>query len=380
MKVGILTFHYALNYGAVLQAYALKTALIKMGHDVHVVNFRPEKMRTSWNFEAYCNQKKNGVSSSKKYNGIKQLLLYLLRKVKYIRFRLFEYDKLKRKYDLFNKFVNDYLCSDNTVIEDVNGLLELKKYDAIVYGSDQIWNPKITRGFETAYFGTNLDDGVKSISYAASVGDINNIAKHESTERKFLSLIKGINSISVREKNLCDYLCSKNVKAEWVLDPTLLLAEEDYKQVVEKRMVNYDYILVYSLSYDENIFKIAKSISTKNNWRIITVSGSKRLQNCSLQDVTPSIFLSLIKYAKVVITNSFHGTALSIVFHKDFYTVLPPKRKDRIHSLLNQFDLSGRIVDMMGVNNFSSSIDYKKIDEKVYACKTQSLLFLENAF
>lgn len=378
MRVGILTFHFALNYGAVFQAYALKKALSKLGHDAHVINYCPEKLRTAWNFEAYCNQKKNGGSSSKKSKGIKSVLLYILRRVNYIKFRLFEFDKLKRKYDLFNQFVNDYLCDDNTVIEDAKELQKLKKYDAIVCGSDQIWNPKITGGFNPAYFGDGFDDRVKRISYAASMGDINIVAKHEKTEYQFLSLIKGLNCISVREKNLCDYLSSKNLKSEWVLDPTLLLMAEDYDQVVEKKMVSNNYILVYCLTYDENLFKIANNISAKSNWKIITVSGSKQLRSSSLPEVAPCNFLSLLKYAKIVITNSFHGTALSVVFHKDFYTVLPPKRQDRIYSLLKQFDLTERIVDNIGVNSFSASIDYEEIDEKVFAFRTQSLSFLEN--
>ena len=377
MKVGILTFHFALNYGAVFQAYALKKALLNMGYDSHVINYRPGNMRTAWDFKAYCNLRKNGAPNRVKSNFIKEIFLYLLRKVDYIKFRIFEYNDLKLKYSLFNEFVDRYLC-DSVIIEDKSELHELKEYYAIICGSDQIWNPNITNGFDSVYFGGDMGKGIKKISYAASVGDVGIITKNNKIENLFLSLVKNLDYVSVRERNLYEYLSSNNIKAEWVSDPTLLLSSDDYNEIIETRKVEGDYIFVYCLTYDEKLFNLAQKIANDNHWRIISVSGTKQTKNNSLHNVTPGDFLALLKYAKMVVTNSFHGVALSIVFHKDFYTVLPPKRKDRIQSLLNQSDLLDRVVNNVGENVNCDSVDFTKADDNISAQRRESQNFLRD--
>ena len=377
MKVGILTFHFALNYGAVFQTYALKKALLNMGYDSHVINYRPENMRTAWDFKAYCNLRENGVPPKVKSNVIKEIFLYFLRKVDYIKFRIFEYNDLKLKYSLFNEFVDRYLC-DSVIIEDKSELHKLKEYNAIICGSDQIWNPNITNGFDSAYFGGDVGNGIKKISYAASVGDVGIIAKNKKTENDFQALVKNLDYVSVRERNLYEYMSSNNIKAEWVSDPTLLLSSDDYNEIIENRKVEGDYIFVYCLTYDKKLFNLAQKIANDNHWRMISVSGTKHAKSNSLNNVTPGNFLALLKYAKMVVTNSFHGVALSIVFHKDFYTVLPPKRKDRIQSLLNQSGLMDRVINNVGEHVNRNSIDYTKADDKISAQRRDSQKFLRD--
>ena len=139
-----------------------------------------------------------------------------------------------------------------------------------------------------------------------------------------------------------------------------------------------DYIFVYCLTYDEKLINLAQKIANDNHWRIISVSGTKQTKNNSRHNVTPGDFLALLKYAKMVVTNSFHGVALSIVFHKDFYTVLPPKRKDRIQSLLNQSDLLDRVVNNVGENVNCDSVDFTKADDNISVQRRESQNFLRD--
>ena len=213
-KIGILTFHCAHNYGAVLQCYALQETLKKMGHDVEVIDYRPQYL-----LSPYAVFNINRIKSNNPLKIIKRS----------IRETILLGVRLKRYYTFYQFIKNKLSLSSRITKYNIP-----ESYDVYIMGSDQIWNPKITEGFDPVYFGNfNFQKGSKKyISYAASMeaNELNNQAKN--TYKKFL---KNFDSISVRENQLAELLqplSEKNI--ETVLDPTLLADNQIWDNIAQK--------------------------------------------------------------------------------------------------------------------------------------------------
>ncbi len=377
MKVGILTFHFVANYGAVFQAYALKKQIEKQGHVVEIIDYRPETMRISWNIEAYKERKKSAIHFNHNKSFFKAILLSLYGLLSYWFFLFKELPVLRKKYLLFESFRNEHLR-----VKPNNESSILEQYDIIICGSDQVWNLNITDGFDDYYFASKCNKNQIKASYAASVGDISIISKNKDIEAQFLNLIKQFDFISVRENNLADYINSQKIQAKCVSDPTLLLSYDEYSPIYQNEpVIQEDYILVYHLIYDKRIDNIAKRLGKINKYKVVIINGTQSGGSNVRKDVGPCEFLGLLSNAKLVITNSFHGVALSLVFHKNFYVSLPKIRKDRIYSLLANYGLNNRILDL-GPNNVPNnlSIDYSMIIPLINRNKDYSIEYLSSVF
>ena len=334
MNVGILTFHDAHNYGAVLQAYALKTYIQKLGYNVKIINYHHETIP-------------NGFPKS---------------------------DNEKR-WEKFNEFIKELIDYDEkTHINEKE--LEKLDIDFWICGSDQIWNPEITRGFNRGFFLDFKTKG-KKISYAVSMG-IDRLPKEE--EEKFKKAINQIDEISVREETLKQYAEDFTTKkVTQVLDPTLLLEEADYEKLLLNNQYG-EYILIYTLGPDERLTKIAKKVALEKNVKIIELND-KKIENYFCEQVSeasPSEFLTLIKNAKAVVTNSFHGTIFSILFEKEFYTITR-YRNSRMRSILKIVDMEDRFIDKIEEMDKVKKQDYKKAFKRLNKEKQKSKDFLINA-
>lgn len=342
-KAGILTFHNVPNYGAVLQAYALKTYLEKeYGFSVSILDFQCQGNSDEFIPRNYL--ERLSVSS----NPLKKTVKKILIKANIEK----SYTEKHNKFENFRKKnlnLSEFKCEDNGC-------------DYIFCGSDQIWNYEITGGFQPPYFGCGLSSSkTKCISYAASCGDIENFSP-ENIE-KMRELLKGFESISVREKNTQKKLCEMNIDSQVVLDPVFLLDKNEYiKKLGKKTSDAQNYVLEYALRPDSRLDNAAKKIASEKNIQLKKVCGYCNLRKeDGFFNAGPEDFIDLVSNAEYIVTNSFHGTAFSLVFRKDFNVCLPQLRKGRIVDLLEILNLKNRICD--DENNFcSDSINYEKIE------------------
>lgn len=327
MKIGILTFHCANNYGAILQCYALFSYLRNLGHDCFVVDYRPN----------YFGLQPMDFRSLKCHNPIRFLMrcLYTLavRPLKII-----------RNYR-FQQFIKDNLkILPSSVLSDVDSNI-----DVFVYGSDQIWDWDICRGYDVNYLaGFPAAKKAKNIAYAASLGRIDIDCDKID---KLTSMLRNYTAISVREDVLAEKVTEWGFKNCTVLDPTLLFPEPFIQFRENKAFIKEDYMLVYEVAHCNYIMKFAHEIAEQINIkRIVRIEkdGTK----------SPGCFLNLFKNAKCIVTTSFHGVAFSIIYQKTFYSLNVGTFADiRSSSLLTKLKLQSRIISQ-GDQVVYSSIDY----------------------
>ena len=346
MKVGILTFHAAHNYGAMLQTYALKLSCEKMGYQTAVIDYNPEYIRRQYQ---YFKPQKN----------IKGNLCNILNLCGNI-------SKQKR----FEEFKNTYF----DLIPPDSG----EKFDALLYGSDQIWNPNISGDFDSFFFGENPIQTKRNIAYAASLG------KHSLDDRekeRFSVLAPNLDAISLREETaqkVLQPLCSQ--QTEVTLDPTLLTEEKDWENIAVSAKNTHPYILVYEVALFPETMKTAKELSKRTGLPIVRIMYSRthlRYEYKTLNGLGPREFLGWIKNAAYVVTSSFHGTAFSLIFEKNFYTIPHSSYASRMTDLLSKLHLNARLVRELPAE--ITDIDYDNVRPLLNREKEKSLSFLKNS-
>lgn len=371
-KVGILTFHCAHNYGAVLQAYALQQHLASLGYFVEIIDYRPVYIT-----ECY----KQSISFYRPYfNPLKKVLSY----VKMIFLYLCDRFKNKTKYKIikqsrvrFNQFIETKLNLSSNSYEksfDLNF-----DYDFYVIGSDQVWNSNITRGFDKIFFGAfKVSDNCRIITYAASMSNYSSMSKDLDIIRKYLH---NLHAIGVRELELQDYLNSYfNIQSELVLDPTLLVDPQFFCKIATTPLIKEKYILVYSLGLFDEEMRIAKLVSQKNDIPIVVLKGETRSMtyNNKVYSISPEEFLGLFQKASFVVTASFHGTVFSIINNKPFYSIKSGTDKDsRLQTLLSLLNLTDRFLNKGDYPCFDC-LDFSITNEKLKLLRMRSNEFLVN--
>lgn len=346
--VGIVTFHNAHNYGAVLQAYGLKRKLELMGvktefiQDKHNSVSKKYKLFPSFNIRTLPNYAKS--------------LVYLV----------LNYKKKKARYDAFEYFINKFLPS-----YDLNN--GKRNYSSIVLGSDQIWNFGITGGCKDIYFGINENIVTnKVISYAASMGKAM-VKSNFTTE--FKTKVGNLNKIGVREKSLGEMIKSEFDLEYFInLDPTLLLERSEWDKLSHNNYKNDDYLLVYEVEKNTNTNSVVKLIASKLGLKIKVIDS--KFNKKSNDIVSPQDFISLFKNAKFVVTTSFHGTVFSIINEVPFYTIKFNNGIDvRSSSLLSSLGLENRHINSTeDVNDIN--IEYKPVSSKLNEMRYESEKYL----
>lgn len=315
MKIGIITFHRAINYGAALQTYALQKFLISRKYDVEVIDYRCEYMENFYKTMAF------------KGKTIKQDVRGLLN----------FYNSYKKKKQ-FRKFLSNNVRLSKKVYTKENIKEANKIYDKFITGSDQVFNFACSK-FDTSYFLDFVEKPNKKLSYAASFG-MKNVPKEYQV--KYQELLSSFDDLSIREKDgqkiVKDLV---KIDTELSVDPVFLLNVEDWYKIAKKPKFE-KYILIYKLNTSNLIFDFARKLAQKTGCKIIALNFDtvdklktrdvKGISTASIED-----FLGYFKYADYVVTNSFHGTAFSILFHKKFYVEALQKNfkpNDRVESLL----------------------------------------------
>lgn len=333
MKVGVITFHSANNYGATLQTWALQKVLKNLGCDAGVIHYHPDVIDRLYD-----------PMLMKK--GINRLL-------KRLSLSIFNRQSLKR-YDKFQRFLDNNL----QLLGDFRTYEELKKaklgLDAYITGSDQVWNPTHIGGYNPAYFLEFAEPGKKKLSYAASIGSDTIHPKYREDMRRALSSFTGI---SVREASIQEAVQElSDQPVHVVLDPTLLLAKEDYEDIKVKKEKKEPYILVYSIEKNSQVNALANKISVSLGMPIIQRRPLPGLINEQEPFYTADAgeFVGLIEAADYVVTNSFHGTVFSILYGKPFVSMLHSDTGSRTLDLLTELGLQSHILyDIKDFTDFS---------------------------
>ena len=350
MKIGILTFHRAYNYGAVLQAYGLFTFVKKQKFTVEFIDYWPKYHSSRYQiFSLFYIFSQNTLSKK-----IRAFLfsVFLL---------IFKFKIFKKRVDKFDYFIYHYLNFYRKNLE--KPLTANSYYDAIIYGSDQIWRyddflgynypNKWLTGLDEVYLGGSLSNVTnkkpKRIAYAGSMGDWFVPNMHD-----FMNILRNrFDFISVRENWLHIFLTKSDLRNQLVLDPIFLLTKKEWISIAIKSSFRNTirkgkYILFYNLksylsrdSRKNRIFlKKLALICNLDFYEIWSVHPFKRGW-CNLEEIGPIDFIYLIQNAHTVFTNSFHGVAFSILFEKSFFA-LAAHNNWRILSILETLDLQSR--------------------------------------
>lgn len=358
MKIGILTFHRAINYGAVLQCYALYKVLTNMGHDVEVIDYRPDSIEK---YRMFFHKR-----DFHRLKGIKN-------KIRYIVSSLFLIPTKKRTSGKFDLFLNGYMTFSKVVKypDDIPNY-----YDFIFFGSDQIWNPQTCEGLDPVYWGQFEHHNAIFATYAASIGRISLI--NDKLKSDIRTFIKAYDNISVRERDLSEFLEREfHVPSSIVCDPTILLKKEDYDILLRKPSIK-NYLVLYTVEPDVKSEDFAEKISKQIGCVVVRLhaylSPLKKQRTKFASELSPSEFIGYIANAKCIVTNSFHATSFSIIYRKDFY-YLSQKSNRRAQDLMSSLGITNRLVRSDESIVFSH-VDYCHIDEKTKEYKDNSLKFL----
>ena len=363
MKIGILTFHRSHNYGALLQAIALRHVLIELGHEVSYVDYYPE-----YEIRLYELYDKTTLHQKKSF---KKKLFFILRTIlkgdllwRWLRIKKFERFR--------NKYTEPFFQPIDT------------KYDTIIYGSDQLWrkHPLINE-YDPVYFGKNNFKTNRHISYAVS---LSHLPETENDKRIFNYLVGFQDQISVREMQTKEYLEDNGFsKVSICVDPTLLIDAKEWDNIIPShRLKEKKYILIFDLQGDKsvNIFRqeYLESFAKRNNCKLVFLSDEARRcpTKYNRQTASPDEFLNLIRYAELVITSSFHATMFAILYHKQFYNA-QTWGAIRSKSILSQLGLIDRMLSPEDtISNNDVLIDYSLMDEKLKSLKKSSVEYLMN--
>ncbi|PQJ66353.1 polysaccharide pyruvyl transferase family protein [Photobacterium angustum] len=369
-KVGLITYHASHNIGSMLQTYAMQYILTnKYNCQVEIIDFSSKAQQNMYSLFPKINSKNQLIK-----NGINALA----------------YPILKSRFNDFEWFIDEYFNLTSESFSTTSSLKSLSgKYDYIVTGSDQIWNVNCT-DFDDAYF-IPFCDKAKKISYAPSLGG-KNILKANVDLSKYKKFINDIDYISVREVNGKKWLDEISGRSfDVVADPTILLEKEVWDTLVPEREIQGDYIFFYGVPFSPKTYDYVKEISKKLNMPVVMLDAKSYIYKYNYtkgftlsKRSRPNDYLGLIKYSKLVITTSFHGSIFSSLFNKDFWAVTFKETNpddDRIKTLLGQLNLSERLIYIEDHENYNllESIDYLNFDKDLYEFRKKSFAFLDNA-
>lgn len=365
MKIGILTYHRAENYGALLQAYALRTYLQSKGHEVSFVDYWPDYHVNYFKLFAW----KRFMAANWKGK-----IEYLLGATVWLCPRMTRSKRLQR-------FIHERLgVTGKPRYNEKTKATE--HYDVVVYGSDQIWRKQNMDGvgFDDWYFGAENVVTGKKIVYAGSMGTVKTTEKDDAYVKK---MMQNFERISVREADLDSYLKGLGVASQQVIDPVFLLSKEEWEAVVDKKQEKRKYILFYNLLNKPESVRFAERLSKETGLPIKELNKKmsfKHLGKRYISGASVEEFLRMIKDAEYVVSNSFHGVAFSIIFQKQFYAVGMGERANRAKTLLSSSGIPERYVAESKVPSLLlKPIDYFSVNEKMKNVIGTSKQFLNSS-
>ena len=340
-KIATLTFHWATNYGAVLQAFALQRFLQKNGYETEIINYVPRRVKAI--------QRMQWIASRKFLEFRKERCIAAFRKR--------------------NLMVSEKLYPNNKSLYQCSN-----QYDAIICGSDQIWNTSFTSYAEgkttLSYFLNFAGAHTKRIAYAVSFGT-------DKVPEDYIQAVKSeveeFSAVSVRERTGLEIAKQIGTEAILVSDPTILLEKEEYERLIEKTDLKYGPVFSYIIHDNQ-------SVAAENSNYVKARYQDEDQSCCPIFGMEE--WLGRIRSAEMVVTNSFHGVMLSIIFNRPFIAVLIPGSgmNDRIRTVLERVGLSERCVETFDRNQLDrlcdENINWHTVNEKLDALRKASESFL----
>jgi len=375
MKIGILTLPLHTNYGGNLQAYALMTVLKDMGHDVWLVNRQGGKI-PGWRIPIEIAKRVVKKFALGKKNVV-----------------IFAEAKARKEYALISQytqpFINTHIQPQTKAAhttEELSELVEKDKFDAIIVGSDQVWRIPYSPSIEDYFFGFLTGNKVKRISYAASFGTENWEFSKEQ-ENNCAALLKQFDAVSVREASGVE-MCKKyfGVKAQHVLDPTMLLDVSKYINLIEplKKEKKKEGVLVYILDETPDKSEVINSVSKLLGKSVFRVNAKTEDKSVSIEErIAPPTeeWIKGFYEADFIITDSFHACVFAILFKKPFLIYGNPYRGlARFKSLLAMFGLEDQLI--LSSKDYSAEktlkeIDWQRVHEILNEKKKEAKTFLK---
>lgn len=379
-KIGLVLAYKGVNYGMLLQAFATQRMIEKMGYDTEIIDYTRigfKHIRFTPYLPIYFVSE---VLKNKQKKKNQPVLDEIHKK------------NIADRKSVSNKFIEDKLLHR----VKINGVEELEKYvqsefGGVLIGSDQIWPPDAAFGnFTTLRF---APDDMNKVSYATSLG----VSKYpfwcKSSAKNFM---KRINHISVREeqgKEIINGFLDKDVKV--VCDPTYLFSKEEWQELIpDEKIIDGDYVLCYFLGDTREHKMLAKEYCKKHGVKLVSILSTESSSDIDVSyadkvvtGLGPDGFINLIRHAKAVMTDSFHGLAFSVINNKEFYvfyrTVVGSKnsRNSRIDNILNMWGLQSRLVlNDADVDDFDlTPIDYVRVNALVEKKRAFSMDYLTKA-
>ena len=370
MKIGILTFHSAYNYGAFLQTYGLQKYLCGIGHDVTIIDYCPEYLLRGYRpfsphqYDKYLSRLKNILAYP--YSIAIQSINYKQTSQR----RKYFNDTIYKNLKLSEKSFPTYDELSNTELE----------YDTYILGSDQIWTPHLTDGkLDPAFFLYNISPPTKTYTYAASMGKSSIPDEHVDDFKKYS---QNLNTISIRECSATHFVREQTGKdVHCVLDPTLLLTADEWDTYsIKPGKHPKKYLLSYYMSAKPEYFRAVKNIAKKSDLEVVWIHNTGVFCKYFVKHnyVRPEEFVWYFANASAVITDSFHGTMFSIINRKPFYSVAPYPQSVRIEDHLKRLGLLDRLYDSADkLPDIVTEIDYTKPCEKLEEWRQKSFAYLD---
>ena len=366
MKICTLTTYDVYNYGASLQAYALQTYLGQQGHDVEVIRYQPDYLARKYDYRWVNPESKMSRWAVTRF--VYRIAKYIQRQTTLGR---------KRMFDHFNHQVLKETKQEYRTFEEL--CKNPPPADAYICGSDQIWNVFYEAGRDPAFYLEFAPQGTKKASYAASFSylDID-----EENRQRIAKSLKTFDAVSVREFHGLEILKSMGIQGTWVLDPVFLLSVQQWHEFAKGSKVqttDEPYLLVYDFEGNRLLKECAKMYAHQHGLKIYAITDTypQGYADRNFSKAGPVEFVRLIEGCQAFMSNSFHGTAFSILFHKPLFVFERHRHavNSRMESLLTLFEMKDRIVTDTGSLD-AQGIDWEKVEEIRQRELTKSEKFL----
>lgn len=354
MKLALITLSCAHNYGAVLQTYALSQYLISLGHRVEVIDYITER----YNMDApdfVCR------STRRWSRNAFTVLLWKLSRHQW---------ELKSR-DIFRAFLQQHVQMSRRYFSNRELKADPPVADAFLTGSDQIWNSDFSwdQKIDLPYFLDFASDNIPKIAYASSFGKEKlNTAENDDV----LTRLIRFKALGVREESGRKIIEELGLQATVVADPTLLCDRACWASIAAPRKVQTPYLLLFQIFPDRELMKLADQIAAKRKLKVVIVSPNyldmKKIHR--KVDYLPTVeqWISYFEYADFVLTDSFHATSFSLIFHKQFLTSTRAKYDSRILGFLKQLGIENRAIHEFTDPDIhrlaDEEIDFHLVDEK----------------
>lgn len=366
MRIGTLSLNINtddLNYGAMLHSWAFQQVVKKMDtvEKTEVIDYTTDMLS---DFDG-----KHPVISYLKMKRFRSALKLILSGSSY-----------KKRYRKFKMFVRKNVETSEKHYNRKKLSNDVLPYDCLICESDVIWSPKFFNDNLDPVFFLSFDSaaGKKKIIYSASMA---NADFNEKTNKQLRRYLKAPDYISCRESFACEKVISESGrKAEHVIDPVMLLKAEDYRPICAKRLIKEPYLLLYiPLGYNSDYQKAAEKYAKEKNLKVVELSFFKwqSVKHTVFADAGIEDFLSLIKNADVVFTNSFHAVCFSLLFHVEFYAFYR-KTGRKTEDFCKWIGISERHMDIADFRE-CDSLNFEKLDEIIEEKRQLSLEWLDKA-